>query len=149
MKTVIYLTILFFLILYASCEKENDKTELNVKNIKFSDCLNETKKSSSNFSCLIIQAVDDDYIQIYHHNSVFCCGSEEIDVNFELIGDTLFINEKDLGPFTYCFCNHDVEFKIGPLKEKSYNLKLVDAYKKDSLFINFKYSNDLNFTNCD
>lgn len=149
MKKQVYLTALSFLIFFTSCEKENDKTEkLNVKGIEFSDCIDDTKKSSSSFSCLNMRAIDDDYIQIQHHNSVFCCGTEQLDIDFELSGDTIFIKEIDLGPHTYCFCNHDVEFNIGPLKKGTYNLKLVDAYKKDSIFINFEFSDNLNYNNC-
>lgn len=149
MKKQIYLTALSFLIFFTSCEKENDKTEkINVKGIEFSDCMDNTKKSSSSFSCLNMKAIDDNYLQIQHYNSIFCCGTEQLDINIELIGDTILINEVDLGPHTYCFCNHNVDYKIGPLKKTSYNLKLFDAYKKDSIFISFQYSDNLNFTNC-
>jgi len=133
------------------CEKENSNSkpeELTIKNISFTDCVDNSMKSTKSFSCLNLKAVDDDYLQIQHFNSIFCCGTEQLEINFELKEDTIFIQEVDLGPHTYCFCNHDLEFKIGPLQKGTYSLKLVDSYKKDSIFITFDFSDALNFNNC-
>jgi len=152
MKTKIYLTILFFLILSISCEKENDKTDkLTVKNIDFTDCLDDSKKSTSSLSCVALQAIADNYLQIQHQKTMFCCGTEKVDINVEIRNDTIYIQEIDLGPFTYCYCWHDLEFEIGPLNNKKYTLHLIGcetSYDRDSILVDFQYSNDLDSTNC-
>lgn len=148
MKTSIHFSILFLLILSISCEKGDNKTEQpTVKNIDFTNCLDDSERSSSSISCISMQAIADNYLHIQHQNSMFCCGTEKIDINVEIRNDTIFIREIDLGPFTYCYCFHDLGFNIGPLNRIKYNLQLIGcetSYERDSISVNFQYSNDLN-----
>lgn len=145
MKQTIALLIMLSLL---SCEKENHKTEpLNVKNINFSDCAND----SSAARCLSIQAIGDSYLFIQHQKTMFCCGTDEIDINVELRNDTIYIQEIDLGPFTYCYCWHDITFELGPLNKKHYTLQIIGcetSYNRDSILIKFQYSDDLYFSIC-
>jgi len=148
MKTKAIIIMLVVLILN-SCEKENSRfNKLNVKSISLADCSRELKTFTSDFSCLSIKAIEDNYLLIQHHNSTFTCGTEKLEIGIKTMGDTILISERDLGPYTYCFCNRDVEYKIGPLENTQYNLKVVDPYQKDSIFISFKYSDKLVYSNC-
>lgn len=148
MKTKIYLTFLSILIFIISCEKENGKTDkLTVKNIDFTACLNDT----TSFSCISLQAIDNNYLQIKHQKTMFCCGTEKVDINVKIRNDTIYIQEIDLGPLTYCYCWHDIEFELGPLNNENYILYLIGcetSYDRDSILLNFQYSNNLDFTNC-
>lgn len=152
MKTSIHFIILFLLILSISCEKGDNITDKpTVKNIDFTNCLDDSEKSSSSLSCISMQAIADNYLQIQHQKTMFCCGTEKIDIKVEIRNDTIYIQEIDLGPLTYCYCFHDLEFEIGPLNRNNYTLQLIGcetSYERDSILINFQYSNDLNFTNC-
>jgi PBP1b-binding outer membrane lipoprotein LpoB len=98
MKTTIYLTILFSLIFLTSCEKENDKTDsptvkktihfdgktdsLKVKKIIYSDCLDDSKNSVSTLSCVTLQAIAGNHLQI-QRQTMFCCGTEKVDISVE------------------------------------------------------------------
>ncbi|HOD26167.1 MAG: hypothetical protein ACOX59_06640 [Bacteroidales bacterium] len=166
MKTTIYLTILFSLIFLTSCEKENDKTDsptvkktihfdgktdsLKVKKIIYSDCLDDSKNSVSTLSCVTLQAIAGNHLQI-QRQTMFCCGTEKVDISVEIRHDTIHVQEIDLGPFSYCYCWHNLEYQIGPLNTQNYTLQLIGcetSYDRDSILVNFEYAEDLYFTNC-
>ncbi|MGM0407864.1 MAG: hypothetical protein ACQERU_07755 [Bacteroidota bacterium] len=152
MKTKIYLGILSFMIFILSCKKINDSvTEPIVKSLTFTDCLTGSYQSTPNPSCLILQAIEGNYLQIQHQKTMFCCGTEQIDIITEIKEDTIYIEEVDLGPFTYCYCWHDIDFTIGPLDHKSYTFQLLGcetSYYRDSILMNFQYADDFYFSNC-
>lgn len=152
MKRKTYLTILLLLIFFISCEKKTENNEvLTSKNINFTNCKSETKKKTLSTSCLTVKAIENNFLQVRHRNTMFCCGTEEIKVDIEIKNDTISIHEIDLGPLTYCYCWHDIIFDIGPLKNKQYVLQIIGcetSYNRDSISAEFHYSNTLNFTNC-
>jgi hypothetical protein len=151
-KLLIYSLLVIFFIL--GCEKENPngKTkELTIKNLSFTDCKDNSQKSSSTFSCLNLNSKENNYLEIQHLNTMFCCGTKQVEIKNEIKNDTIFITETDLGPYTYCYCRHDLFFEIGPLEDKSYVLKIIGcetSYNRDTIIINFQYSNNLDFSNC-
>ncbi len=151
-KQLIYsLLVISFII---SCEKENPngKTEkLIIKNVSFTECKDDSQKSSSSFSCLILNSKENNYLEIQHLNTMFCCGTKQVEIKNEIKNDTIFITETDLGPYTYCYCRHDLNFEIGPLKDKSYIIKIIGcetSYNRDTIIIDFQYSDNLDFSNC-
>jgi hypothetical protein len=151
MEIKIYVSILSLIFLTSSCDKDFKPNKLEVKNINFSNCLNNSEKLSSNLSCLSIQFTDDDSLKIKHYNSEFCCGTEKLDIQCTLRNDSIIIKEIDLGPFTYCFCKHDIDFEIGPLAYGVYNMQLIESehsYKRDTFLIKFSYTDTLNILTC-
>jgi hypothetical protein len=146
-KTInlIFLSLLFIAI---SCEKKSESDKIAIKKINFTDCTANTVKSTSSVSCLSIQSVDHNFLKIKHYNALFSCGSEDFDIQSEFNSDSITLKEIDLGPYTYCFCPHDVEFEIGPLENMIYRLKLIDPYKQDSIIMDFLYSDILNIDYC-
>ncbi|MEN8157550.1 MAG: hypothetical protein ABFS10_11415 [Bacteroidota bacterium] len=145
MKQIVFLFLVFA---FLSCEQENYITEpLNIREIGFSECDNDSTVSS----CLLLQAIDDSYLLINHQKTMFCCGTEEIDIRIENRNDTIVIHEIDLGPYTWCYCWHDITFKIGPFKSKQYTMQLIGcetSYNRDSILIDFQYSDNLFFLIC-
>jgi hypothetical protein len=154
MKTRFKLLVLALLIISISCKKENSngKTDkLLIKNISFTECLNDSKKSASSLSCFSLKAIENKYLEIQQQNTMFCCGTEKVEIKTEIKNDTIFISEIDLGPFTYCYCWHDLNFEIGPLENKTYVMQIIGcetSYDQDSILIEFQYSNNLDFSNC-
>jgi len=91
------------------------------------------------------------YLEIQHQNTMFCCGTEQVEIKSEILNDTIYISETDLGPFTYCYCWHDLNFEIGPLENKAYVLQIIGcetSYNQDTILIDFQYSNNLDFSKC-
>ena len=154
MKTRFKILILGLLITVISCEKENtgSKTDkLSIKSISFTECKDDSEKSTSTFSCLSLKAVENNYLEIQHQNTMFCCGTEQVEIKAEIKNDTILISEIDLGPFTYCYCWHDLNFEIGPLEKKTYFMQIIGcetSYNQDSILVDFQYSNNLDFSNC-
>lgn len=150
MNANINLAFLSLLLFMVSCETEFIKTEIfTVKNTDFTACLDNSKKLESNISSLSMQAIKDNYLKIQHHNTMFCCGTENVEINCEIRNDSIFIEEIDLGPYTYCYCLHDLEFEIGPLNKSNYTLQLIGcetSYDRDTILLNFQYTNDFYYT---
>ncbi|MCG8411765.1 MAG: hypothetical protein MI739_10830 [Bacteroidales bacterium] len=53
-------------------------------------------------------------------NTEFCCGTENVSIEQNISEFLIEINVIDEGPFTYCFCPHNLEYVIGPLENAQY-----------------------------
>ena len=145
MKTNSQLMIYSLLIMISiiGCEKGNSKViteEFTIKNVIFTKCKDDSKKSFDSFSCLILNSKEKNYLEIQHQNTMFCCGTENIEIKTEIKNDTICISETDLGPYTYCYCWHDLNFEIGPLEEKTYVLQIIGcetSYNQDTIIVDF------------
>lgn len=153
-KFKIMINSLLIIIFIIGCEKENSngKTEeLTIKNVSFTECKDDSQKSTASFSCLTLNSKENNYLEIQHQNTMFCCGTEKVEIKTEIKNDTIFISETDLGPYTYCYCWHDLNFEIGPLEDKTYVLKIIGcetSYNRDTIIVDFQYSDNLDFSNC-
>ena len=147
MKELIYLFLVFLFIL-TSCSKDDDKTKpTTVSNINFTGCTN----SNSDSTCINIESNEANYLSFTHKATEFCCESEKIDINLKISGDTLIIHEIDKGPLSYCFCEHDISFKIGPLDYGNYKVKIIESensYKRDTIMFELNHSSNTNYSNC-
>lgn len=153
MKQLFYLTALVFF-LFISCEKNHDKANVNnikISNLEFTGCTDDTKHSKSMDFCVIIKTLNNNHLEILNKNSEFCCGTESVKITYELLEDSLIIHEFDEGPYSYCFCKHDIKFKIGPLDYGNYKIILIEpenSYYRDTLFFEFNHADGNYFTNC-
>jgi len=151
MKRLIYI---FFIIplFVISCDKNEDKVkETTVSNINFTGCNNSTKIRSSDTTCVTVISSSINYLTINHKATEFCCESEKIDIDLNISGDTIIIYEIDKGPFSYCFCEHEISFNIGPLDYGIYKVKLIESensYKRDTVMFELNHSSNTNFSNC-
>jgi hypothetical protein len=151
MKKFIYLFLVFQFIL-TSCSKDDDKTKsATVSNIIFTGCTNSFKSTSFDSTCITIESNQVNYLTFTHKATEFCCESEKVDIDFKISGDTIIIHEVDKGPFSYCFCEHDISFNIGPLDYRNYEVKIIESensYKRDTIMFEFNYSSNTNYSNC-
>jgi len=152
MRKLFYLFLVFLFIL-TSCSKDDDKTKsTTISNINITGCTNSLKNSSSDSTCIIIESNEANYLTFAHKATEFCCESEKVDINFKISGDTLIIHEIDKGPFSYCFCEHDLSFKIGPLDYGIYQVKIIESensYKRDTIMFELNHTSNTNFSNCE
>jgi hypothetical protein len=82
-------------------------------------------------------------------NTEFCCATDSVTVKSSLHNNEINIAIIDEGPFSWCFCPHNLEFTIGPLNNEHYSLKLLESensYSRDSFNISFDYSRQLDTT---
>jgi len=151
MKKLIYLFLVFIFIL-TSCSKDDDKTKgTTVSSINFTGCTNSLKSTNSDLTCITIQSKEVNYLAFIHKSTEFCCESEKVDINFKISGDTIIIQEIDKGPLSYCFCEHDISFNIGPLDYGIYNVKIIESensYKRDTIMFELYHTSNTNFSNC-
>lgn len=154
MKTMKKLIFLFLVSLFilTSCSKDDDKTKsTNVSDINFTGCTNSLKSTTSDSSCITVESNEANYLTFTHKASEFCCESEKVDIDFKISGDTIIIHEVDKGPFSYCFCEHDISFNIGPLDYRIYEVKIIESensYKRDTIMFELNHTSNTNFSNC-
>lgn len=149
-KNVFLFVILIFTI---SCNKDDDNSETRdtiLSNLNFTDCLSSEESTNSDSSCITIKSDDNNNLTFTHKGSEFCCGTEIINIDFTVNGDSLIIEEIDKGPFSYCFCEHDISFNIGPLDYGDYKVKIIESknsYKRDTLIFEFNHTVNTNYSN--
>lgn len=148
MKQILYLFISGIL-LFISCNKENDpsdKKEISVTILEFSsECKNVIKSAKLLNYRVNIKSNSENYLEIVHEGSETCCGTDSIKIDCKISGDSLLIREIDLGPYTYCYCPHDIKFKIGPFNYEKYKIVMIESessYHRDT--IRFEYNHALN-----
>jgi hypothetical protein len=141
-------------IFISGCKKGNGTSETkktSISNIEFSSCTSNLKSTKSDNSCLTIKSLKEKNLVVSHFGTEFCCASEQLDINYYINGDSIVIHEIDKGPFSYCFCEHDLSFQIGPLDYGNYKIKIIESvnsYHRDTLIFEFNHSDSTNFTNC-
>jgi len=149
MKRLIYLFIVFSS-LVIGCSKDDDKTkETTVSNINFTGCKNSLRSTSADSTCITIESNEVNSLTFTHKGTEFCCESDTIDINFEISGDTIVIHEIDKGPFSYCFCEHDLSFNIGPLDYRIYKVKIIESehsYNRDTIMFEFNHTSNTNYS---
>ena len=131
------ITILIIVLsLLASCKKENDNnhqpSELKVTDIKYSDC-----NDIIDYPIIYLKMTHDNKLKIIHYGAEFCCADDEkIDIELEKEGNIIELMEVDLGPYTYCFCKHTLEFTINNIEHGEYRFKIIESensYQRDTL----------------
>jgi hypothetical protein len=151
MKKQFGLLVLILGLICFGCDKEASNLDKNISltTVSFSVCTADTKSSTSSIPSITINGQIDDKLLININNTEFCCGTDSISINKSITDNKLTLEIIDKGPFTYCYCPHDVEFSIGPFKNDNYTLTFIeskDAYKRDTFVINFTYSQHLDTT---
>jgi hypothetical protein len=114
-------------------------------------CIGSKKSNQTLKTCLSIETVNNEYIQFNHANAESCCDSEQITINYEVSNDTLYVQEIDQGPFTYCFCGRDINFSLGPFPQGAYVIQVIESetsYYQDTFLISFQHGNNANETSC-
>lgn len=137
-----------------ACNKSNDPNEKQDDTedaAYFSGCISNLKSTKEEGYCLEIKSLKDKELLIVHKNAEFCCGSDSFDIDLNMSGDTILIHEIDKGPFSYCYCEHDLAYRIGPIEYGSYKIKIIESEhsdKRDTLFGEFQHTESTNFSTC-
>ena len=129
-KTILFSVIALFLLLGgAGCEKEKTN-EMQLRDFSYVGCKENTDKTKQSFSESILKnqeyieyrAIEDGYLHIKHINAQFNCCPDTIKVNFSTGNNGFVITEDEQNPKCNCFCNYDLEYKIGPLSSGKHTI---------------------------
>ena len=149
-----FLFLFVFLVFVISCNKDDDKfkeKDIKLSNLNFTDCVKSNESISSSNSCITIKSDGNNNLTFTHKGAEFCCETEDIEISFAVNGDSLIIQEIDNGPFSYCFCEHDISFNIGPLDYGYYKVKINESensYNRDTLTVELNHTSNTNYSNC-
>lgn len=145
------------IVILTACENESADgeraiivpSEILIDGILFSECIPEQKSTSSNAS-ISLKYTDNGMVKVNLKNTEFCCGTETIQIEDTIEGNQIVIDLIDEGPFTYCFCFHDVDFELGKfILEGRYQLLYIESmnsYSRDTFNIEFNYNSSLDTT---
>ena len=147
--------LLFAVLLFAySCKKKDEKPEVKeiaISSLSFSACTSSLKSTYVDTSCITIKSIKNNNLSFTHKGAGFCCASEGIDISLNVKGDSIIIQEVDKGPFSYCYCKHDISFNLGPLDYGNYKVKIVESmhsYSKDTFVFELNHNEGTNLTDC-
>jgi len=151
MKTKSIFLIIILFLNFIGCDKEESHIDKNIilSSISFTNCNSGTKSTDSNIPSIRLTGQSGNKLLVKLSNTEFCCGTDSISISKIIEDYKISIEIIDNGPFTYCFCSHDLEFTIGPFDNDDYDLKLIEsehAYSRDTFLIHFSYSPHIDTT---
>lgn len=147
MKTKLISLTAFLILLFVSCEKEESpQKEIDTSSILFTDCNTGTKSTDNNTPKVRLIGLANGKLTIKMINTEFCCGTDSISVDKTFDENKIIIEIIDNGPFSWCYCPHDLEFDLTSLENKDYVITLIESehsYSRDTFLIQFLYSEHL------
>ena len=151
MKTLPIILTMILIFNFIGCDKEESHIIKNItpSSISFTNCNSGTKSTDSNIPSVRLIGQSGNILLLKLSNTEFCCGTDSISISKNIVDNKISIEIIDNGPFTYCFCSHDLEFTIGPFDNDDYVLKMIEsehAYSRDTFLIHFSYSLQLDTT---
>jgi len=143
-------------LMQVACENEKNETKdphkesCVVENLSFGDCIRGSQKvATSNPATIRLSYQDSNLLKIELFNTEFCCGTDSIAIMDSIADHHILLDLVDEGPYTWCFCFHDVTFNLGPIAEGEYSLTFTESensYVRDTFNIDFIFNADLDTT---
>jgi hypothetical protein len=151
MKTRLTTLIVILIAFLIGCEKEESTKyeKIDVTLNSFTGCSITAKSSIVNIPKVRLIGESNGRLTVKMINTEFCCGTDSVSTNISINQDKINIEIIDNGPFSYCFCPHDIELNLTSLATKDYELTLIEsenAYSRDTFLIQFTYSEDMDTT---
>lgn len=113
------------------CKQE--ASEISVKELSHNGC----KPNGAKFGepeRFEYRTVNGHFLSMKHINAVFNCEPGSIIVSATVSYDTIKITENETDHYANCICNYDLNFKVGPLDYRQYQ---VAVYKSTLLHATF------------
>jgi len=126
------------ILIFICCEKQTiDK--FGITDFSHSSCKNSSNKSSNIQTSITLASINAKEIRVNHNNTMFNCCPGKLEVDAQIITDTIIINESETESTCNCICPYDFEFTIGNLEYGNY----VFILRKDN-FDYYKFAIDFN-----
>lgn len=137
-----------FIVGLSGCDKEEPVIDKNitVTSASFTECKTVEKSTDPGVPSVRLTGQTGDLLAVAWSNSEFCCGTDSISISSTVSGNDITVEIIDLGPFTWCYCPHDLSFSLGPLCKEEYNLTLIESehsYSRDTFLVSFSFSQQL------
>ena len=150
MKTSLLLTSII-VVLFIGCEKESvtNDHDITASLLNFTDCNYNTKSSKNYIPSVRLIGKGEGVLLVQLENTEFCCGTDSVSLSKIISNNAIEIEIIDNGPYTYCYCPHNLDFEIGSLLNQHYELTIIEsetAYSRDTFCIDFTYSQNLDTT---
>lgn len=151
MKTKLILVTTLLIFLLFGCEKDESTKKINIdtSTISFTDCNTDKEPTDNNTPSIRLIGQANGILTVKMLNTEFCCGTDSVSIAKTIDESKLKFEIIDNGPFSYCYCPHDLQFNITSLENKEYELTLIESvnsYYRDTFIIQFKYSKQLDTT---
>ena len=146
LNTVAAVLIVFMIGCNTYTEEPTVKVTVDTSSFSFTECNNVTKSTEANVPSVELTGKPDGMLQVKMINTEFCCGTDSVSLSTVITENEIAVQVIDLGPHTYCYCPHDLEFMIGPFDNSNYELTIIEsehAYSRDTFSISFEYSQQL------
>jgi len=142
MKNLLFTLAILTLGMMTSCSSDDEKqkdVEFGTELTYISDCKSTQAPTLSNGAVsydeyITFTATTDKYLNIKHVNHLLSCCFGNINVKSSIDNDIITIQIIADGQECNCVCPYDMEYKIGPLEEKTY---VVSINGFNSFTINF------------
>lgn len=151
MKTKLASTLIILTFLFFGCEKEEStqRENIDISEISFTDCKTGTKSVDNNAPSIRLIGQANGMVTVKMLNTDFCCETDSVSIDKTIDENKISLEIIDNGPFSYCYCPHDLEFKLTSLDNKVYSLTLIESinsYSRDTFLTQFDYSEQLDTT---
>jgi len=148
MKTKILPTIVLSLILFTACENDEPgkKDKISTSDLSFTNCNITLKSNDIGIPIVKLTGNTDGKLTVKMSNTECCCGTDSVSLDLATEFDEITVEIIDNGPFTWCYCPHELEFSLTSLSNKDYELTIIEsehAYVRDTFFIQFKFDEHL------
>lgn len=129
------------LLAFTACH--DDDKSLNVQDLQSTHCKTFTDDAGESFDEMqafraekIVYKAQGGYLHIQHINALHNCYEEnKVEISVRTEGDKILIQEIDTNPLANCFCEYDVEYKVGVLtKGKSYVISINETIEFPIVF---------------
>lgn len=138
-----YLLPIVLIVSFSNCENtspdKNDSIRIACYDIDFFECT-----SDSNLTPSMYIQKQDEFLYFHVYNTEFCCSTDSISILCDHDNNEINLTLVDMGPLSYCFCPHEVEFSIGPLKNEVYGFTYIESehsYQRDTIQFDIELMN--------
>lgn len=143
------ITILILFVSMISCDKNRPLKEnsLTVDNYLFSKCEKNTKALTDR--TVTLEMRENGILHLYREGDFHCSAEMAIDITNE--GNTININERNVGMASYCFCHTSYNCEIKGFREGEYILCIstehtrVDKFQYKPITFSFVEGNKITF----
>ena len=133
------------------CDDEETYVDpiVDISSLSFSGCNEMTKSTDTENPSIQLVAQPDGRLLIKLTNTEFCCGTDSLSLSEQYSRNEINLEIIDHGPFTRCYCPHNVDFTLEDFSETAYDLTMIEsesAYVRDTFLVHFEYSQQLDTT---
>ncbi len=111
---------IFCIVFFGSCKKEI-QNEIEVKNVFYSDCKDNSEEQES----IRLEVSMQGELRVTHNNTIFNCCSDELKIDVSLNENILIFNEHSTKSLCNCICPYDIGCTLDEVTNKEYIFRIL------------------------